>query len=100
MYNDEESQIIFFDTPGIHDGKQVLNEYINKEAVTSMREANVVLYFIDSSREGGEEEKYIRGLLEFVHVPIIKIYTKIDLPSAITIPDGKNSLKISSVDNF
>lgn len=100
MYNDEESQIIFFDTPGVHDGKQVLNEYINKEAITSMREANVVLYFIDSSREGGEEEKYIRGLLEFVNVPIIKIYTKIDLPSAITIPDGKNSLKISSVDNF
>jgi tRNA U34 5-carboxymethylaminomethyl modifying GTPase MnmE/TrmE len=63
-----------------------------------MREADGVLYFIDSSRPYGDEEKQIENILEFIKAPIIKVYTKLDLPSKIEIPSNENIVKISSVE--
>jgi GTP-binding protein Era len=51
MYNDDESQIIFFDTPGIHESKKAFNAEINHQALSSLRDSELVLYFIDSARE-------------------------------------------------
>jgi len=94
IYNDDDSQIIFFDTPWIHKSNKNFNEKINKVALKSLEEADLVLNFIDSTREGGEEEKYIKELINEIKTPILKVYTKIDKKSKINIP--KNSLKISS----
>jgi signal recognition particle receptor subunit beta len=47
----------------------------------------MILYFIDSTREGGEEEKYIKELISKASIPVVKIYTKCDLPPKITIPE-------------
>lgn len=51
IFNDDDSQIIFLDTPGIHKSEKVLNQTINAEAFGSLKSANLVLYFIDGSRE-------------------------------------------------
>lgn len=98
IYNDEDSQIIFFDTPWIHKNEKEFNQKINSQAITSIREAKIVLYFIDSSRPYGEEEKEIEKILEFVNSPIVYVYTKVDLPSKIEMKSWKNILKISSID--
>ena len=97
IYNDEESQIIFFDTPWIHKSEKKFNEEINNVAISSFKDAEVILYFIDSSREGWKEEEYIRQILEMVNKPVIKVYTKTDLKPKINIPSGDNIVKISSV---
>lgn len=98
IYNDTDSQIIFFDTPWIHDSQKILNKEINKEATNSMKEASVILYFIDTTREGWEEENYIKSLLKDIKIPVIKVYTKIDLKPKINIPLNENTFKISSID--
>ena len=100
IYNDPESQIIFFDTPWIHKNEKSFNEQINKQALVSMREADLVLYFIDSSRESGEEEVQIEKFLEFVNSPIIKVYTKLDLPSKIQIPLDNDCVRIASLEKY
>ena len=97
IYNDEVSQIIFFDTPWIHKSEKKFNEQINNVAISSFKDAEVVLYFIDSSREWWEEENYIKSILEMVNKPIIKVYTKTDLTPKINIPTSDNVVKISSV---
>ncbi len=97
IYNDDESQIIFFDTPWIHKNEKTFNEKINKQALMSMREAEVVLYFVDSSRASGEEEQHIESLLEFVQAPIIKVYTKLDLETKISFQEDEKYIKISSL---
>lgn len=97
IYNDEDSQIIFFDTPWIHKSERKFNEQINNVAISSFKDAEVILYFIDSSRDWWEEEKYIRSIMEMVNKPIIKVYTKTDLQSKINIPDNDNIVKISSI---
>jgi len=86
IYNDEEAQIIFFDTPGIHESTKSFNEQINSQALSSLRDSELVLYFIDSSRDSGKEETYIENILEKIHTPVYRVYTKRDLPSKITIP--------------
>lgn len=100
IYNDVDSQIIFFDTPWIHLNEKDFNKKINNEAISSLKDADLVLYFIDSSRESWDEEKEIREILSFVKTPILKIYTKIDLPKKIDIPIEENSIQISSKENI
>lgn len=100
IYNDDDSQIIFFDTPWIHQNEKKFNEKINKEAIKSLRESDVVLYFIDSSRPYWEEEKEIEKILEFVNSDIITVYTKIDLPSKIEFSENIQNYKISSTDKY
>jgi len=100
IYNDFESQIIFFDTPGIHKNEKEFNQKINHEAIKSMREAEGVLYFIDASRPYWDEEKQIEEILKYIHTPIIKVYTKLDLPSKIEIPLSENGVKISSFEKL
>lgn len=97
IYNDEESQIIFFDTPWIHESQKVFNEQINNAAVASLGDADLVLYFIDTSREWWEEERYIKTILANVKKTIIKVYTKSDLPPKIQVPTNENTFSISSL---
>lgn len=94
IYNDEDSQIVFLDTPWIHKSPKIFNLKINKEAISSLKDADLILYFIDSSRELWEEEKYIEEILSQVKKPILKVFTKSDLKAKI---DTNNGFKISSV---
>jgi len=100
IFNDTDSQIIFFDTPWIHQNQKEFNGKINLQAIKSMRESEVVLYFIDSSRPYGEEEKQIEEILDFINIPVIKVYTKLDLPSKIKIPLDDKVVKISSINKI
>ncbi len=97
IYNDDDSQIIFFDTPWIHESLKNFNKKINDVAINTFKDSDVVLYFIDSSRPWWEEEKYIKELLSKLNKPIIRVYTKIDLESKIIIPKNENVVKISSI---
>lgn len=97
IFNDSDSQVIFFDTPGIHKSEKKFNEQINNVAISSFRDAEVILYFIDSSRQWWEEEKYIRQILDMVNKPVLKVYTKVDLEPKINIPESDDCLKISSI---
>ena len=94
IYNDDDSQIVFFDTPWIHKSNKKFNEEINNQAINTLNEANLVLYFIDSSREWWEEENYIKSLIWQIKIPILKVYTKLDLESKWSIK--KDAFKISS----
>lgn len=100
IYNDSDSQIIFFDTPWIHNSEKNFNIEINNQAINSISEAAVVLYFIDTTREWGEEENYIKSLLQNIKIPVIKVYTKIDLKAKINIPTNENTFKISSINKI
>jgi len=98
MYNDEDSQIIFFDTPGIHESQKSFNAEINNQALSSLRDSELVLYFIDSSRDTGKEEEYIDNILTKINTPVFKVYTKRDLRARIDIPVWDNIFEISSED--
>jgi len=98
MYNDEQAQVIFFDTPGIHESTKSFNSEINNQALSSLRDAELVLYFIDSSRPSWSEEEYIADILTKINTPVYRVYTKRDLQQAQTIPSWNDVFEISSED--
>lgn len=94
IYNDADSQIIFFDTPGIHESKEEMNIIINNQAAAALDDADVIVRFIDLSRQRGEEEEKIGELLKKTKKPVILVYSKCDLKHA-TEP-RKDAISISS----
>jgi GTP-binding protein Era len=51
IYNDEESQIVFIDTPGIHTSHNKLDEYMNKAISTAKKDVDVIVYVIDGTKK-------------------------------------------------
>jgi len=96
IYNDDKHQIIFFDTPWIHRSTKDLNSRINKNAIKSLKWADLILRFIDTSRPYWEEDENIDTLLEKVDIPVIKVATKVDINS---YPVKNPDILISSVLN-
>ncbi len=74
-----EYQIVFVDTPGIHKPKNKLGGYMTDMALGSLKEADVVLFLIDSpmqERAGGDS--FILAKLKAIDTPKILIINKID----------------------
>ena len=79
IYNDEESQIVFIDTPGIHKARQKLGEEMNNMAFQSIKDAEIVLIVIDASHGIDDEVRRIYQKVNRKHIPIISVLNKIDL---------------------
>lgn len=84
VYNDDESQIVFVDTPGIHKPYFKLGEYMNKVAFASTRDVEAIVLLVDSSLEFGEGDQY---LVDHIHsdAPIFVAFNKIDLTNILLI---------------
>ena len=84
VYNDDESQIVFVDTPGIHKPYFKLGEYMNKVAFASTRDVEAIVLLVDSSLEFGEGDQY---LVDHIHsdAPIFVVFNKIDLTNILLI---------------
>lgn len=79
IYNTDEAQIIFIDTPGIHKPKNKLGEYMVSSATETLNEVDVVVYMVDESKEIGPGDRYILESLRDVKTPVILAINKIDL---------------------
>ncbi len=78
IYNDEESQIVFVDTPGIHKPNHKLGKTLNKQAYYSVNDVDIILLLVDGSEELGRGDKYIIDSLKDAKKPVILIINKID----------------------
>ncbi len=78
VYTSEKGQIVFLDTPGIHKAKNKLGEYMDRAAIGTIREVDLVVWLVEPSTHIGEGEKYIADLLNKAGVPIILAINKID----------------------
>ena len=79
IYNDEDSQIIFIDTPGIQRPRNVLQERLLSFSKDSLNESDLVTFVVDESKEIGNLDQMIIEELKKVRVPIILLINKIDL---------------------
>jgi GTP-binding protein Era len=83
-----DAQIIFVDTPGIHQPLHKLGEYMVETAVRAIPDADVVLFLVDVSRPPGDEDRQIAELLgQYRQVPVLLILNKVDLVSAEQMAD-------------
>ena len=78
IYNDEESQIVFVDTPGIHKPQNKLGQILNKGAYYSIEDVDIVCFLIDGKQKLGKGDLFILERLKKINKPIILIINKID----------------------
>ena len=85
VYTDKRGQIVFLDTPGIHQAKNRLGEYMVRVAEKTFDEVDVVLWLVEPVTWIGKGEMRIAAQLKKSKVPVILIMNKIDLkkPEAV-----------------
>ncbi len=79
IYNDDESQIIFIDTPGIHKPQNKLGTMMNKKAYTMANDVDIILFLIDASKGFGKGDSFILDKLKDLNKPIFLLMNKVDL---------------------
>ena len=76
---EDGSQIVFVDTPGIHRPLHRLNVRMVDAAVETLREVDVVALVFDASTAPGRGDEYVSKLLKHVTSPVVLVLNKIDL---------------------
>lgn len=79
IYNDEDSQIVFVDTPGIHDVKNKLDDYMSKSIKKSVEAIDLVLIIIDIMTYEDDKFDKIEKMLKGVSAKKVLIVNKCDL---------------------
>lgn len=93
IYNDEDSQIVFVDTPGVVKNHQKLDSYMNRQISFSMIDADAILIVVDSSVPYNEEkDSKLKGWFE-KDIPTFVVFNKIDLTNIYLINDLKNKYR-------
>jgi GTP-binding protein Era len=74
-----DAQIIFVDTPGIHQPLHRLGEYMVETAVRAIPDADLILFMIDVTRPPGDEDRQIADILRKQgRVPTLLLLNKAD----------------------
>ncbi|MBQ1379456.1 MAG: GTPase Era [Erysipelotrichaceae bacterium] len=78
ILNDEDSQIVFIDTPGIHEAKTALGTYMNREALSQAEGVDIIYYIVDGAKGLQSEDKQILERVFSYGAPVFLLVNKID----------------------
>lgn len=77
IFNDEECQIVFIDTPGIHKAKNKLDEYMSKAISSARSDVDVIMYVLDGTKK--ITDKTIENLNKYTQgAKVILVINKMD----------------------
>ena len=81
ILTDAQSQIIFVDSPGMHQPKDKLSQFINNEADYAIRDADVILWLVDASEKPDANDADMARRLREVqdHIPVVLLLNKVDM---------------------
>ena len=82
IVNTSFGQLVFVDTPGYHESDKKLNLKLRSVTEDQIKDADAVLYIVDSTRAAGEEEELTAGLIKPYAAHTVVAVNKIDAPSA------------------
>ena len=78
VHTDEDGQIIFLDTPGIHKPRHKLGRFMDEAAYGSLRNIDAVLFLIAADEKRGPGDMFVLEKLQDVKAPVFLIVNKID----------------------
>lgn len=78
VQTEQEHQYVYVDTPGIHQGtKKAINRLMNKSAISSLKDVDVIVFLVDGTR-WTEEDEYVLRLIKQAGAPCILAINKVD----------------------
>ena len=79
VWTEEDRQLIFVDTPGMHNARDVLGRWMVQQIEHSLDGVDLVLWVVDLSRAPGEEDKLTVQAIRKSGAPVILVGNKADL---------------------
>ena len=79
VLTEDQSQIIFIDTPGIHKPKHKLGEFMLKVSKNALREVEVIMFMINAQQKLGPGDEYVMEMLKGTNTPVFLVINKIDM---------------------
>lgn len=78
ILTNEQGQIVFVDTPGVHKPLNKLGEFLLDEAKIAVPDADVILFLVDGSEPAGKGDNWIAQNILQTNIPIIIVMNKVD----------------------
>lgn len=79
ILTDENGQIIFVDTPGVHRPLNKLGEFLLDEVKVAVPDADLILFLVDGTEPAGKGDKWIvENILNKTNTPVILVMNKLD----------------------
>ena len=78
IYTDEECQIIFTDTPGIHKPKFRLESRMNKEAADVIQGVDLIYLVVDASVPYAKGDEFVLNIVKNTGLPVFLVLNKMD----------------------
>jgi len=85
IYNDDDSQIVFTDTPGIHKSEDELGNIMNANATNVSHDVDVILMLVDISKDSNASDKYVIERIKHINAPKFLVINKIDTISKVEL---------------
>ncbi len=79
ILNREDAQVVFVDTPGLHQPKSQLGEYMVESARRSIPDADVVCFVVDATEPPSAQDRRIAEIIKHSHKPTILVLNKVDI---------------------
>ena len=95
VLTEEDNQIVFIDTPGIHKSKNILDKFMNKSYRSASEGADIIIYLIDGSKNFTEEEVSNIEKIANKFQNVVIVVTKIDLAKKELL--AENLLKLNNI---
>lgn len=78
VYTQDDAQIVFIDTPGIHKPKHKLGDFMMKVAQNTLKEVDLILFMINAKEGLGRGDEFIIEKLKETSTPVYLVINKID----------------------
>lgn len=91
VYTNQDCQIVFLDTPGIHKPKHELGNFMVESAYSALKEVDAVLFMVNAAEKRGPGDDFIIEKLKNIKTPVFLVLNKIDLISPDELLDRVES---------
>ena len=91
VYTNQDCQIVFLDTPGIHKPKHELGNFMVESAYSALKEVDAVLFMVNAAEKRGPGDDFIIEKLKKIKTPVFLVLNKIDLISPDELLDRVES---------
>lgn len=98
IYQDDDSQIIFIDSPGVHKPGHKLESLLNKKAYIATNDVDLILFVVDIAKGFGKGDRFVLEKIKNQDVPIFLILNKVDALSKEELM--KRIMEVSKEYNF
>ena len=79
IHNQDDLQVVFLDTPGLHEATHALNKVLVDTALSTLSDVDAVLFMAEVSNKGMAASRQVAGLIRQAKKPTVLTLNKIDL---------------------